>query len=616
MRRARRYRSTMIAALAPACLLLCARPSTAQDAPPAATPAQTTPAGNPGNPGYTLRERVPITILDVVVTDAKGNPVHGLKQSDFTILEDKQPMTPNSFEEHRSDTTPPASPTPPKQNLPPNTFTNDTPIPSQPTPLVILLLDPLNIPVGEQQIIRKGVLDFIDKLPSGTRTAVLNLSATLSIVQGFTTDRDLLKAAVSPKRIVSTISPIEDPFQDPANRDPRADLVLPDIKADMHNRALLVDRQGDAAAYRAQYELSGLNQIARYLSGIPGRKNLIWFSGSFPLQFPPMPDNKAFPPLPGDMIRPQSYDFEPQMHAALDLLARAHVAVYPVDGRGLQAPPTPSFQASLSSSSDKTQWQIDNGKFTLISEHLTMEAIAEQTGGKSFYTTNDLAGAARQAIELGSNFYTITYSPTNQSLDTRFRTIKVTVDQPNLHLDYRNGYYALAPNISLNGVTVPRPTALQAAMLHGAPELNEILFDVKVVPIPGTEQTLPTDNQRSAAEMKPPYRRYHIDYTTHVDKISFQRQPDGNYLSDFEFMVLIYDSDSGKAFNATTMEVRPTVPASTYESMLKNGATAFQEIDVPAKGSFFFRIGVHDVTTDHVGALEIPVSSITTPPPK
>jgi len=41
-----------------------------------------------------------------------------------------------------------------------------------------------------------------------------------------------------------------------------------------------------------------------------------------------------------------------------------------------------------------------------------MEAIAEQTGGKAFYNTNDLAAAAEEVIDLGSNFYTVTYTPT------------------------------------------------------------------------------------------------------------------------------------------------------------------------------------------------------------
>ncbi len=34
---------------------------------------------------------------------------------------------------------------------------------------------------------------------------------------------------------------------------------------------------------RIQITLEAMQQLARYLQGIPGRKNVIWFSGSFPL---------------------------------------------------------------------------------------------------------------------------------------------------------------------------------------------------------------------------------------------------------------------------------------------------------------------------------------------
>ncbi|HEY4381275.1 MAG TPA: hypothetical protein VGN01_13070, partial [Acidobacteriaceae bacterium] len=90
----------------------------------AQNPVETTPSAA-GQPQYTIRARVPLTVVDVTVTDAKGHPVHGLQQSDFTLLEDNQRMHPNSFEEHRSDQSPATPPTP--LNLPPNTFTNAAP---------------------------------------------------------------------------------------------------------------------------------------------------------------------------------------------------------------------------------------------------------------------------------------------------------------------------------------------------------------------------------------------------------------------------------------------------------------------------------------------------------
>jgi len=569
----------------------------------ASTPATSSNAGTAGavkqsqsngQPEYTLQARVPLTIVDVVVTDEKGKFVHGLKQTDFSVLEDKQEMKPSSFEEHRSETTRTVVPTAAPMELPANTFSNDTLTPEKTGPLNILLFDAMDIQVGEQQVVRKRMLDFVDKMAAGSEVAVFSLYGRLTIDQGFTTDRELLKTAIYSKKHLPVVSPLEDAWQDPVNQDPG-------LKSQPNYQ--IVDREGQIAALRAQYALAAMTQIARYLSGIPGRKNLIWFTGSFPLEFPPFPDPVAFPPHPGEMIRPQSYSFENEMKDATDLLARAHVAVFPVDGRGLEVLP-------ILGDKSVSAFESRNRNFVNQVEHMAMEEIAEQTGGKAFYNNNGFAEEAEEAVESGSNYYTLTYTPTNQKIDTRFRTITVKTNRPGLHLVYRPGYYAVSPDESLSGMKIPRPTALQAAMLHGAPDMNDILFTVRVVRARGTESTLPVDNQRNSSEMKPPYQRYAVYYTTEIGNIAFSQGADGNYTSDFEFEVFVYSADGGKVLNSTNREVRPIIPASTYQSMLHDGALSSQEVDVPAKGEYFLRIAVHDLNNDRVGTLEIPVSSI------
>ena len=67
-----------------------------------------------------------------------------------------------------------------------------------------------------------------------------------------------------------------------------------------------------------------------------------------------------------------------------------------------------------------------------------MQAMAEDTGGHAFINTNGLTQAVEEAIENGSNYYTLTYAPTNAVWDSRFRAIKVKVDQPGVKLNYRN----------------------------------------------------------------------------------------------------------------------------------------------------------------------------------
>jgi hypothetical protein len=147
-------------------------------------------------------------------------------------------------------------------------------------------------------------------------------------------------------------------------------------------------------------------------------------------------------------------------------------------------------------------------------------------------------------------------------------------------------------------------------MLHGAPDMTEILFKVAAVRAPVTEEILPADNQRSSPEMKPPYRRYSLTYTTDIHNIAFTQSADGNYTADFEFQATVFSAATGAAINSTNRQVVPIESAANYQSMLKDGALATQQIDVPAKGEFFLRIGVHDLNSDRVGAVEIPVSAI------
>jgi len=536
--------------------------------PPTQTiPTQASPVQATGEPEYILRTRVPITILDIVVTDSKGHPVHNLKQSDFTIFEDNHEMKPTSFEEHRSDATPTPPPTLVKDTLPPNTFTNIVPTLPDAGPINILLLDSLNTPTQVQQIVQLKILDFIKKMTPGTRMAIFAFNYHLTILQGFTTDPEMLKAAITGKKNIAQYSPIEDPGQDPAK-----DFRPPESTFDM-------SCENPDFAARGQYTLTAMKQLARYLSGIPGRKNLIWFGGSFPTMWPP--DTGS------------CFDFADEINSATDLLARAHVSIYPIDGRALDRIPRGKGQ-------DRARKD----------EHYTMDHMADQTGGRATYTSNDLAGALDDAVDSGSNYYILTYTPTNRKLDNRFRNISVKVNLPGLHLVYRPGYYAVDPDIDLRGKRIDKVTAMQTAMMRGAPAPTQIFFKVEIAQTPASETALPSDNHPNLKQMKPPYRRYSVSYTTDINNITFSPSPDGTYHADFEFAAMVYNTDGDEVLNATTKEVRPILPAVTYQAILKSGAKARQEIAIPAKGDYLLRIAVHDLTSDRIGAIEIPLSSI------
>jgi VWFA-related protein len=549
--------------------------------------AQASPAPLPS--GQTLRVNAREVFVEINVTDAKGNYVHGLTLNNFTVLEDGQPMSPRSFTEHRSDLNKPEPASEAKPSLPPNTFSN-TVAPEAANSLNILLLDSLDIPIATQSIVKQRMLDFVDKVAAGTRVAVFSLSPTgqLSVVQGFTADRELLKAALKSKKLNLGIPSLEDTGQDV-----HVDMDASMFEGTQTNKS--ATQPPPTVAYdqdvecmhggeRAEYTLTAMNQIARYLSGVPGRKNLIWYTGLFPVSM----SNKH---------GQNCYDFRQDFGAAEGLLAHSHVVVFPVDSRALD------ILAKNPPNSTIVQRQVV--------EHLMMEAVAESTGGKAIYNTNDLAGAAQQAIDYGNNYYTIAYTPPNQTMDTRRRSITVKVDQPDLTLNYNHNYHALPPDILVNGKAVQRATPLQTAMTRGSLQPTEILFRVGATSAAGSDAILPPGSNPDPKAMKPPYRHITLNYNIDINGIQFDASTDGSYHGQFEYAAVVYDNSDGKVVNSSVMAAKPNVPLGVYQSMLDSGANLRQEIAVPAKGDYILRIGVHDLTTDHVGAIEIPASSIT-----
>src|SRR5580698_6541367 len=164
-------------------------PLDAHPAPPIANEAQ--------SPAVTIRETVRRVVVDVMVRDANGKPVHGLTAGEFSITEDKRPQQVLSFDVYDFDKASIAR-APNAPPLPANVFEN---VPAAPErgPLYVMVLDLVNTEMTDQMIARQQLMKFVRSKPEGTRFAVFVTSDKLYLVQGFTADKDVLYAAVDPK---------------------------------------------------------------------------------------------------------------------------------------------------------------------------------------------------------------------------------------------------------------------------------------------------------------------------------------------------------------------------------------------------------------------------------
>jgi VWFA-related protein len=596
---------------------------------------QTAPAS--GAPVTTIRTSTDLVVVDVVASDSKQNPVHQLAPADFTVLEDGKPQTVKIFEEHR---TQPSAALPPAPKLDPGIFTNISIAPPNGA-LNILLLDKLNTPLDAQTVVRDQVLKFLKEVHPGTRIAIFSLTTELKLLQGFTSNPELLRALVEGKKGNQGASPLmnnamegdqagaDDPLYDTEadalGNDPDAAMIMASLQQ------FEVEQQSFQLQLRARYTMDALNQLARYMSALPGRKNLIWFSGSFPVNILPDPDilslsanstatSGAFAPDPFTGVA----SLEDEFRETVDLLARSQVAVYPIDARGLMT--APMFSATQSGSTmirKPNGFANANTKFfqQTNEEHGTMEQMAQATGGRAFVNTNGLKEAVEKAIDAGSNYYTIAYTPTNLKWNGDYRKIQVKLDRPGVTLAYRHGYFADDPDAPAHNNRAqdakPDPnqySALRAAMLHGGPEPTELIFAASVRAASTDNEAALVPGNQAAKKVSGPYRRFAVTFIANPKELNWATTPDGARRCVLEFRTFVYDGD-GTLINAQFNGIAAAVPEAQFATVEKGNVKYVQQISVPAKGDYYLRLGMRDDVSDHVGAVELPVAAVANLPP-
>lgn len=583
---------------------------------------------SPPGPAVTLHASSNLVVEDVTVLDAQGRPCHGLQASQFTILEDGKPQAISSFEEHTAPSPHTASAIAPNPKLDPDVFTNYTTAPEG-APVNLILIDTLNTPLQSQAYLHQQLNEFIGSLKPGARVAIFGMGRELHLLQGFTSNPDLLKAALNAKKGVLRSSPLMD---NSVSGDLGPDSTLSDVIASGGNtpgieeeiaqvQQFEAEQQSFELQLRAQYTLDALNQLARYLSALTGRKNLIWFSGSFPIDI--LPD--------GDLADPFAAmgDSEDEFRETVTLMARSHVAVFPIDARGLMVNGNLNAENSGAKyAASSAQFTKDTSKFfdQTASEQSTMLQMAEKTGGKAFLNTNGLRDAVAQAVEVGSNYYTISYYPNGHKWDGNFHSISIKVMAPKLKLSYRIGYYADDPQgppskapRPIFGATQVSPAidstesahkrAMRAAMLFGAPEPTQIVMKVRVLPIgAGAEDSLAQGNVPDP-KTRGPYRRYSVDYAADARHVQFVPSPNGTFKATCEFAVLVYD-DQGALVNSLSRTAVADVDEQHKALMMKTGMHMHQEISVPMKGHYWLRVGIHDRVGDRIGAVELNLDNV------
>ncbi len=361
------------------------------------------------SPAQVLSVTTRLVEVRVVAQNKQGEPVTNLTRDGFTLLDEGRPQQISFFRTEASRATPITPP-----HLPPDVFSNR--IEAVSPGATVILFDGLNTQFTDQAYARQQILKFLQGVSGGERVALYVMGRGPRILQDFTSDSAALVKAIESYKSGASAS-LEAPLYDPGVASPAHwEAWLGELSFGLYNY------YGTDRAFRT---IRALIAIANHLEALPGRKNLIWVSGSFPISL-----GGSSVPLP-KKVATEDREAWPEFEHAARALNRANLAIYPVDARGLMA--AQDYMGPI------TRPELRNPD---TSEFATMQVLAERTGGRAFYNNNDLLAALHRAVDDSRLLYVLGYYPAHKDWKGRFHKVVVEVKRPDVEVNYRRGYFA------------------------------------------------------------------------------------------------------------------------------------------------------------------------------
>ena len=383
----------------------------------------------------TFRTGTTLVEFTFVALDGNGKPITDLTQDDIVLTDGKQKRDVAFFRFEGGPAQPTESALP--SAPPPGFISNRIEFPiASPRSVTAVILDQLNTPPPFQADARTEVQRYLKNLPSNTTIGLFRFSETrpMEVLQPFTQDVGLVRSKVDALKpsarmelkvpgygIGSIVGAECSP--DSASIPTSSRIATPVSSTSGARAEAKATAAGDEA--RALYEsnrfirkdrlrqsLDSLEAMGAHLSGLPGRKSVVWITAGMPI-----------------MIKDEVW--EPQIRAAAERLANEGVVLYPVDIKGGCRAMDRTKDEGAAGANDAPERVFG-----------TMDVLADVTGGRVVKYENDPTQGVVIAANDQAGSYTVGFYA-DDAADDAWHALKVEVKRKNVDLRYRQGYLSV-----------------------------------------------------------------------------------------------------------------------------------------------------------------------------
>jgi VWFA-related protein len=542
----------------------------------------------PNNQDEAVRLRTELIQVQVVVTDKQGRVVEDLNKDDFELLEQGKPQEVSFFSLERVGLRPagPSAKTP--DPIAPERPTTSSATSSTPSRSVVLFLDTLHLSGPSLIRSRLAAKQFVDEQLTDQDTVIIASSGgVFGIFQNAARNRLALHRLI--ERINDFDSSRQSNFTpyiagmvkmgDRTAHDVAVQILMDELRIDRVFAAAMVrgrvNEVLEVATYRRQSTLSVLSAVAGRLAGMSGQRLLILLSDGFSMRdFNGAPDSR-------------------DVQSSISKAVRTGVIIYSIDVKGLEV--AAEFDASRRS--------ITGGSVMIgrLSSYMSasakdlqdgLNALAQDTGGRAFFNTNDLNGAVRKAVDMTRTYYALAYYPPDDRGTKEFRRITVRVKtHPEYSVRAQKGYFAS---------DLRKAEEKEQAQ---SPQQRLLTAIAKPLPVGDIGVTASADYLEAGTDSNQVSLQASIDGT----RLSY-REENGRQALELELAAVVYDR-TGKPVHSITETIRGSLSVEEVEAAKRTGFHYSKRMSLKP-GLYNIRIGLREVGTDRVGTaatwLEVP----------
>jgi VWFA-related protein len=367
-----------------------AKPFSAQQT----NPVSLFPQADAGPNAYTLQLNVQAVVLDIVVTDSKGEVVPNLRKEDFQVFEDKVPQVIQSL-----DPPPPALPISANLSID-STAALDRIEPKAPVTLIVL--DEINTRFEDEAFARYTLKKFLDnqgdKLQQPTLLGAVDMQH-FTLLHDYTTSKQELLDA-------------------------------------LEHHLVAYPYHMEGASWKAEQfnaSFAALIEIAEATAGHPGHKSLLWVG-------------RGFPPFDPTTLTPQANKGLKQViEACTNALRDARVALYTLDPAGVSMEPPDVTSDGF----------IDDPFAGMLDFNIMAKATGGHAFFGRNDVDKLIARTSRDGANFYTLSYTPAISRADAQT---YHSVRVVMRNPDFHAETREGYYShVAPSAASPILSAKQP---------------------------------------------------------------------------------------------------------------------------------------------------------------